>query len=97
MSVTPAQRVLITGINGYIGVHTARAFLSGGWNVRGTVRPSANRDVVFRALDPYREIKQPTSQTQTRELEIYTVPDIAADGAFDDAIRGESLIMHFAV
>ncbi|KAK4143595.1 uncharacterized protein C8A04DRAFT_12281 [Dichotomopilus funicola] len=95
--MTPVQRVLITGINGYIGVHTARAFLSGGWHVRGTVRPSADRDAVLRALDLYRQIKQPSSEAaEARELEIYEVPDIAADGAFDDAIRDVHAVIHCA-
>jgi nucleoside-diphosphate-sugar epimerase len=33
--------VLITGINGFVAVHTAVKFLENGWNVRGTARSSS--------------------------------------------------------
>ena len=40
--------VLITGLNGFVAVHTAIKFLSEGWDVRGTVRSKAKGEATLR-------------------------------------------------
>ena len=78
------RRVLITGINGFIGSHTAAAFLQAGWAVRGTVRNPASADVarLKQALEP--------SLARPDQLDLCPVPDITRSGAFDDAAKGLS-------
>ena len=39
--------VLITGLNGFVAVHTAIKFLSEGWNVVGTVRSASKGDATL--------------------------------------------------
>jgi nucleoside-diphosphate-sugar epimerase len=41
------KTVLITGLNGFIAVHTALHFLQHGWHVRGTVRSLAKMEVTL--------------------------------------------------
>lgn len=84
--------VLITGINGYIAAHTARAFLQAGYAVRGTVRDaeSKNAKALVRALSQYHQ------DNDRGLLEIVEVPDISAVRAFDGAVKGVSAIAHLA-
>lgn len=80
-------RILITGINGYIAVHTAAKFLRAGYAVRGTLRQKSPSLVATleKALAPYQWAKT------TNQLEFVEVPDIAAPHAFDQVIHGTSL------
>ncbi|WWD00647.1 hypothetical protein V866_007582 [Kwoniella sp. B9012] len=39
-----SQKVLITGLNGFVAPHIAVEFLNNGWNVRGTVRSNSKRN-----------------------------------------------------
>lgn len=73
--------VLITGINGFIGAHTAAAFLKAGYAVRGTARQakSPNIESLVRALSPFHGGDR---------LEVVEVPNISVDGAFDQAVHG---------
>ncbi|KAK3311539.1 uncharacterized protein B0T15DRAFT_386674 [Chaetomium strumarium] len=80
-------RVLITGLNGYIAAHTAALFLKAGHIVRGTVRSSANAELVVRALSKFHD---------GSKLEVVTVPDITCDGAFDRAVEDVQTIAHLA-
>ncbi|WVF69748.1 hypothetical protein IAT40_004527 [Kwoniella sp. CBS 6097] len=41
------QKVLITGLNGFVAPHIAIVFLEKGWDVVGTVRTSSKRDTVL--------------------------------------------------
>lgn len=80
--------VLITGLNGYIAAHTAATFLKAGYSVRGTVRSNnANTESVVRALSKYHDGDR---------LEVVSVPDFDANGAFDSAVKGAHAIAHLA-
>ena len=39
--------ILITGLNGFVAVHTALKFLAEGWDVVGTVRSSSKGDATL--------------------------------------------------
>ncbi|OCF76995.1 hypothetical protein I204_02704 [Kwoniella mangroviensis CBS 8886] len=39
-----SQKVLITGLNGFVAPHIAVEFLNNGWNVRGTVRSKSKKE-----------------------------------------------------
>ena len=73
--------VLVTGINGFVGGHVADQFLEAGYNVRGTARTVAKADTIKNCL---------TERHGEGKLEIEAVPDIAVDGAFDEAVKGMS-------
>ncbi|KAF7340241.1 NAD-P-binding protein [Mycena venus] len=77
--------VLVTGITGFIGTHTALAFLEAGYTVRGTARSAA------KAEDWIARFSQHKAQ-----YEYAVVEDIAASGAFDEAVKGCTIIAHIA-
>ena len=80
MAVIPkGSLVLVTGVNGYIGSHMVDQLLQQGYNVRGTVRTEAKGQWV-------KEYFGKKYSNQTLELEV--VPDMAAKGAFDHAVKG---------
>jgi len=74
--------VLISGVNGYISGWVARDFLEAGYSIRGTVRAKGpSTDGLLRALKEH---------VNAGRVEIVEVPDITADGAFDEAVKGTS-------
>lgn len=54
-STMSSRLVLITGVNGFVGTHTALYFLERGWRVRGAVRTEAKRAALQnnRSLKPF--------------------------------------------
>jgi nucleoside-diphosphate-sugar epimerase len=77
--------VLVTGVNGFIAARTAEAFLKAGYSVRGTTRSESSTQGLKDALSEYAD-----------RLEIYEVPDITVEGAFDEAVKGVDAIAHLA-
>lgn len=71
--------VLVTGVNGYIGSHIADQLLEAGYRVRGTTR---NLEKV-KGLNALWEQKYGTGK-----VEVVVVPDMATEGAFDEAVKG---------
>lgn len=78
--------ILLTGLNGFIAARAAEAFLQAGYSIRGTVRAKSSAKAVVDALSQYGADK----------LEVIEVPDIAAAGAFDEAVKGVHGIVHLA-
>lgn len=73
--------VLISGINGYIAAVTAKHFLDAGYSVRGTVRRiSSAKPLIEGPLKSFAE---------SGRFEVVEVPDITAEGAFDEAVKGK--------
>lgn len=72
-----AQTILVTGASGFIAAHVVATLLRRGYNVRGTVRSEKSAVEVFRTHSQY-----------PGTLRIAIVPDIAAPGAFDEAVQG---------
>lgn len=78
-AIPQGSTVLVTGVNGYIGSHTADQLLSLGYKVRGTVRDASRAQWVKPLFDQkYGEGK----------FELFVVPQIDAAGAFDEAVKG---------
>lgn len=80
--------VLVTGANGYIAQRVVEAFLLAGYSVRGTVRSLASGQPLLAALPAY--------AAEPGRLTFAEVPDIVAEGAFDDAVKGVVAIAHLA-
>ena len=82
--VTAPARVLVSGVNGYLGIWVAEAYLSEGYTVRGTVRS------VERAGQHLRK----TFAKYGDKFELVEVEDITAPGAFDEAVKGIDVVAH---
>ncbi|KAF2673135.1 NAD(P)-binding protein [Microthyrium microscopicum] len=70
------SRVLLTGGSGFLGAHVLDTLLKRGHSVVTTVRNSAKAD----------KIRQRYAQYDSGKLAFAIVPDIALDGAFDEAV-----------
>ncbi|KXH30023.1 hypothetical protein CSIM01_00737 [Colletotrichum simmondsii] len=80
--------VLVTGATGHIAAHTTRQLLEHGFKVRGTVRD------LDRATWLTQDVFSPFSDRG--DLELVQVPDLGAQHALDEAIKGMSAIAHIA-
>lgn len=84
MTITESP-VLVTGASGFIASHIVRELLSRGYRVRGSVRSLAKeKDFAHLRAFPGAE-----------RLELFQA-DLLADGAFDEAARGCSHVLHTA-
>lgn len=79
--------VLVTGINGLVGSNIVDCLLRKGYQVRGTVR---SEDKAAWVKEVFAE-RYPSGS-----LEIVLVPDVAAPGALDIAVKGVDGIIHAA-
>lgn len=79
--ITPGSWILVTGVNGLVASHTAVQALEAGYKVRGTVRDEAKAEWMRGYFD---------EKYGPGRFELVTVRDLAADGAFDDAVKGWS-------
>ncbi|KAH7031528.1 uncharacterized protein B0I36DRAFT_363207 [Microdochium trichocladiopsis] len=80
-----APTVLVTGASGFVAGHVLDKFLAKGYNVRGTVRSEKTAANVRKMFPEYPE-----------QLSFAIVPDMAAPGAFDEAVKGVDGIIHTA-
>lgn len=78
--------VLITGINGFVAVHTAVKYLENGWNVRGTVRSADKGDKAL-ALPVFKQYKDKID---------YVIVEDLIKGDFSEALKGVDAIAHCA-
>jgi nucleoside-diphosphate-sugar epimerase len=67
----------------YVGTDTALAFFRAGYTVRGTVRSTAKATEWIAQFPEYKQ-----------RFESAVVPDIAASGAFDEAVKGVDYVAH---
>ena len=79
--------VLVTGVSGFIAGHTANQLLEAGYKVRGTVRSLDKADWLYKSFD---------GKYGKGKFEAVVVPDMMAEGAFDEAIKGVSGVCHMA-
>jgi len=80
------ELVLVTGISGYVGQHTAAELLKAGYRVRGTVRDEAKSASVLKNLEGVAE---------TKNLE-FVIADLLNDKGWDDAVKGCAFVLHIA-
>lgn len=87
-SIPKGSWVLVTGVTGYLASQLAKQFLERGYKVRGSVRDAARASwLVDDVLKSYAD---------SGALELAVVPDLGADRAFDEAVRGVSAVVHVA-
>lgn len=86
-ALAPESPILITGANGLLASHLCSALLSAGHRVRGTVR-NARKHAWLADLFATRHGPD--------RFERFEVPDMAAPGAFADAVRGCAGVVHVA-
>jgi GDP-D-mannose dehydratase len=79
--------VLVTGATGYIGSHVVEELLAAGYKVRGTSRTKDKAAYLTNVMD---------KKFGKGNLEIVEVPDMIADDAYTDAVKGVSGIVHLA-
>ncbi|MDA5093235.1 aldehyde reductase [Aliiroseovarius sp. KMU-50] len=79
--------VLLTGISGYIGLHSAKQLLEAGYTVRGTVRSQTKGQEVRNTLT--------AASVDTKNLTIVEL-DLTSDRGWDDAAKGCDFVMHMA-
>jgi nucleoside-diphosphate-sugar epimerase len=77
--------VLITGLNGFVAVHTAVVYLQNGWNVRGTVRSEEKGEKVL-AL--------PCFEKYEGKIEYVLLEDLIK-GDYTDALKGVDAVGHY--
>jgi dihydroflavonol-4-reductase len=81
-----AQRVLVTGANGFIASHTVQVLLARGFEVRGTVRdPNKAESCGF--------LRDLPGASERLEL---VAADLLVEGAFDRHAEGVDLVIHAA-
>jgi len=83
--MSPKPVALVTGVTGYIGQWVAKWFLDNGYAVRGTSRSKASAQPLIDVLGD-----------QAADFEIYEVADITVPGAFDEAVKGVTVVAHLA-
>jgi len=71
------QTILVTGASGFVAAHVLNEFLDHGYNVRGTVRSKETAAKVRKTHAKYGD-----------KLSFAIVEDVAAPGAFDEAVKG---------
>ena len=80
------EKVLVTGITGYIGEHCAAALLREGYEVVGTVRSLAKADATRKAI---------SKVAQTDNL-TFVEADLLSDKGWEVAMQGCSYVLHVA-
>lgn len=78
-AIPQGSTVLVTGANGLLGSHIANQFLQHGFKVRGVVRNATKHSWL---ADRFHQNYGPD------RFELWGIPDIAVEGAFDEAIKG---------
>ena len=81
-----AERVLVTGISGYIGQHCAAELLNQGFEVVGTVRSRSKADSTKSAISTVAPVDALT----------FAEADLLADSGWDDAMSGCTYVLHVA-
>ncbi|KAJ3577440.1 hypothetical protein NPX13_g3126 [Xylaria arbuscula] len=87
-SIPTGSWVLVTGASGFLASHICLQLLERGFKVRGTVRDPAQSPWLLEGrFKPYAD---------AGAIELVSVPDLGADGAYDEAIKGTAAIIHTA-
>ena len=82
-----ADRVLLTGVSGFIGSHITERLLAKGYNVRGTVRNKAKGQKIVDALA--------ANGSDVSKLELVEA-DLGSDAGWEDAVQDCRYIQHIA-
>ena len=82
-----SEKVLLTGISGYIGLHCAKQLLESGYRVTGSIRSRTKEAEVLRSLNG--------AGVETSNLSFVEL-DLMKDDGWDDAMNGCDYLMHTA-
>jgi len=85
MPAVTSGKVLITGESGFVAIWIVKHHLDRGYSVRATVRSDAKAEDLKEIFSDHGD-----------KLETVIVPDMAVDGAFDEAVKGVDAIHHTA-
>ena len=80
------ERVLVTGITGYIGQHCAAELLRQGYEVIGTIRSRSKAEATRIAISQV----APTDKLSVREA------DLLSDSGWIEALKGCTFVLHIA-
>ena len=80
------ERVLLTGVTGYIGQHCAAELLRQGFEVVGTVRSRAKADATRAAI----------AKAASVDRLSFVEADLLSDKGWDEAMKGCAFVMHVA-
>jgi len=83
------QRLLVTGVSGYVGLHMAVEGLQRGYIIRGTVRSDK------KAVECRNYLKDLVSKQQLAQFEVVTA-DLTKPDCWDTIIKGCDAIFHVA-
>ena len=87
MTIDPTStKILVTGANGFIGLHTVLHFLQAGYNVSATVRTREQGTNVRQTI---------AKHTDTQKLE-FVYADLRSDEGWDQAVAGCDFVLHVA-
>ncbi|KAI0399662.1 putative cinnamoyl-CoA reductase [Xylaria palmicola] len=84
-----SHKLLITGATGFIGFHVLLRALEEGWVVRAAVRSAAKSE----SISKHPKIADAGLASR---LSFVEVPDICAENAYDEAIKGVTHVVHLA-
>lgn len=84
-----SQLILLTGASGFVAAHVLNSLLKRGYKVRGTVRSEATAEKV-------RKTHSHLLKGDDSRLAFAIVQDVAAPGAFDEAVKGVDGVIHTA-
>ena len=84
-----SPNVLITGATGFIGFKVLNSLLKEGYIVRATVRSISQSE----SLTSHPKLKALVTPSNLSFIE---VPDITCEGAYDEAIKGVTYVIHHA-
>ncbi|KAK7419197.1 hypothetical protein QQZ08_010965 [Neonectria magnoliae] len=87
LAIPKGSTVLVTGANGLVGSHIADQFLTYGYKVHGTVRNPEKTSWLADVFD---------KNHGKGAFELFKVPDMTTEGAFDEAVKGVSTVAHSA-
>ncbi|KAF2670264.1 NAD(P)-binding protein [Microthyrium microscopicum] len=87
LAIPKGALVVVSGANGYIASNVVEQLLIAGYKVRGTVRSLKRAGWMKPLLD---------EKYGTGNFSLCEVPDMAAPGAFDEAIKGAAGFAHVA-
>ncbi|MCJ1308528.1 hypothetical protein MMC25_002181 [Agyrium rufum] len=86
LSKSNGKIVLVSGINGFIASRIGMDLLEQGYTLRGTARQAHSADALVNG--PYKQYAD--------RVQMLSVPDMTVDGAFDEAVKGVTHILHTA-
>jgi len=81
-----AERVLLTGISGYIGQYCGAELLNQGFEVVGTIRSLSKADATRAAIAAVAPVEKLT----------FAEADLLSDDGWDEAMKGCAYVMHVA-